>query len=91
MTKLIIESADTWTSEKIRFAIDVEIHLLKSAANKIKDKLNGFETTYGSLNRDAMYGKLDDMLLVEWEGEIEALRRVQHKLKSLEEINFEYR
>jgi hypothetical protein len=91
MTKLIIESDDTWMREKIKFAIDVEIHLLKKAADKIKDKLTRFEKLYGPLDRDKIYGKVDDMILVEWEGEIESLRRVQRKLKSLEEINFEYR
>ncbi len=91
MTKLIIESDDTWTREKIKFAIDVEIHLLKKAVDKIKDKLNSFEKSYGPLDRDKMYDKVDDMILVEWEGEIESLQRVQRKLKSLEDINFEYR
>lgn len=91
MTKLIIESDDTWTREKIKFAIDAGIHLLKRAADKIKDKLDGFEKSYGFLDRDKLYGKVDDMVLVEWEGEIESLRRVQRKLKSLEDINFEYR
>ncbi len=91
MTKLIIESDDTWTREKIKFAIDTEIHLLKKAADKIQEKINGFEKAYGPLDRDKLYGKLSDMVLVEWEGEIESLRRVRHKLKSLEEINFEYR
>jgi tRNA splicing ligase len=91
MTKLIIESDDTWTREKIKFAIDVEIHLLKKASDKIQVKLNSFEKTYGPLDRDKLYGKMDDMILVEWEGEIESLRRVRRKLKSLEEINFEYR
>ncbi len=91
MTKLIIESDDTWTREKINFSIDVEIHLFKKAAYKIKDKFNSFEKTHGPLDRNKMYGKVDDMVLVEWEGEIESLRRVQRKLKSLEDINFEYR
>lgn len=91
MTKLIIESDDIWTREKIKFAIDVEIHLLKKAADKIKDKLNGFEKSYGPLDRDKLYGNVDDMILVEWEGEIESLRRVEQKLKSLQEINIEYR
>jgi hypothetical protein len=38
-----------------------------------------------------MYGIVDDMILVEWEGEAESLKRVQGRLKSLEEISFEYR
>ncbi len=91
MTKLIIETDDTWTREKIKFAIDTETHMLRKTAEKIQQKIKDFENKHGKLDRGKLYGKIDDMELVEWEGEIESLRRVQSKLKSLEEINFEYR
>ena len=91
MTKLIIETDDAWTREKIKFAIDTEIHLLKKTVDKINRKILGFEHAYGQLDRDKLYGKVDDMILVEWEGETETLRRVQGRLRSLEEISFEYR
>lgn len=39
----------------------------------------------------SLYGKIDDMELIEWEGELETLQRIQKRLKSLEEIVFEYR
>ena len=91
MTRLIIETDDTWTREKIRFAIDTEIYLLKKACDKIQVKIKSFEGKYGELNRENLYGKIDDMELIEWEGEYETLERIQKKLKSLEEIVFEYR
>ena len=91
MTKLIIETDDAWAREKIKFAIDTEIHLLKRTVEKISNKIQGYESAHGKLDRERLYGKLDDMILVEWEGEVESLRRVQGKLKSLEEISFEYR
>ncbi len=93
MTKLIIETDDAWAREKIKFAIDTEIHLLKKTVEKIDRKIKDFEKQYGQLDRENLYGKVDDMILVEWEGEAEAesLRRVQGRLKSLEEISFEYR
>lgn len=82
MTKLIIETDDTWAREKIKFAIDTEIHLLRKTVEKIEHKIQDFE---------AKHGTVDDMVLVEWEGVVETLRRVQGRLKSLEEISFEYR
>ena len=91
MTKLIIETDDKWTREKIKLAIDTEIYLLKKALDKVQEKIEGFESKYGKLNRDYLYGKIDDMELIEWEGELETLQRIQKKLKSLEEIIFEYR
>ncbi|MDH4163605.1 MAG: hypothetical protein OEW15_13085 [Nitrospirota bacterium] len=91
MTKLIIETDDTWAREKIKFAIDTEIHLLKKTVEKISRKIQDFEHAHGPLDRGKLYGKVDDMILVEWEGEAESLRRVQGRLKSLEEISFEYR
>jgi len=91
MTKLIIETNDTWAREKIKFAIDTEIHLLRKTVEKIEHKIQAFETKYGTFDRQKLYGTVDDMILVEWEGEVETLRRVQCRLKSLEEISFEYR
>ena len=91
MTRLIIETDDKWTREKIRFAIDTEIYLLKKTFDKIQEKIKSFESKYGELNRENLYGKIDDMELIEWEGETETLQRIQKRLKSLEEIVFEYR
>lgn len=91
MTRLTIETDDEWTREKIKFAIDTEVHVLRKTLEKIRNKLSAFERKYGKLDRDKLYGKVDDMELVEWEGEIESLKRVERRLKSLEEITFEYK
>jgi hypothetical protein len=91
MTKLIIETDDTWAREKIKVAIDTEIHLLRRTFEKIDHKINDFKAKCGSLDRKNLYGSEDDMILVEWEGEDESLRRVQGRLKSLEDISVEYR
>lgn len=91
MTRLIIETDDKWTREKIRFAIDTEILLLKKALHKVQEKIEGFESKYGKLDREALYGVMDDMELIEWEGETETLLRIQKRVNSLEEIVFEYR
>lgn len=91
MAKLIIETDNHWTRGKIRSAINTEIGLLKKAVEKTQDRLRDFENRYGKMHRELLYGRIDDMELLEWEGEIETLQRLQQKLKSLEEITFEYK
>ena len=92
MTRLIIETDNTWAIEKIHRAISAEISLLKKAVERTKNKLKDFESRYGSIdNRGSLYGKIDDMELIEWEGEVETLQKFQQKLKSLEEMTLEYK
>ena len=90
MTKLVIETDNNWTKRKIQEAIHTEIELLKKSINKTQDKIVNFEARYGKFDKDTIYGTIDDMELIEWEGEIETLERLNNKLKSLEEIIFEY-
>ena len=51
--------------------------------DKIQNKIKGFEDKYGKLDREKLYGKIDDMELMEWEGEMESQQKVQVKLKFL--------
>lgn len=91
MTRLVVETNNDWTKKKIEGAIHTEIELLKKAVQKTQWKLQDFESRHGKFDRDSLYGKIDDMELIEWEGELETLKRLQEKLKSLEEITFEYK
>ena len=91
MTKLTVETDDDWTKRKIKNAIHTEIEMLKRAVQRTLSKLQDFENKYGEFDRGSFYGRVDDMELIEWEGEIETLKRLQEKLKSLEEIVFEYK
>ncbi len=91
MTKLIVETKNEWTKKKIKDVIHTETEVLKRAIESIQEKLRNFETQYGTLDRSSLYGKIDDMELVEWEGELETLERLKNKLHSLEEITIEYR
>lgn len=91
MTKLTIETDDTWTRGKIKSAIEIEIDVLRKTQDRIQQKIAEFERKYGRMDRDKLYGKIDDMEMVEWEGEIETLQRVKGRLHSLEEITFEYK
>ncbi len=91
MTRLVVESKSDWTKKKIEDAIHTETDLLRKAVRRIQSKLQDFENKYGKFDRDSLYGKVDDMELIEWEGELETLKRLQANLKSLEEITFEYK
>lgn len=91
MTKLIVETNNDWTRKKIESALKIETELQIKAVKKCKEKLNQFEKKYGELNRDEFYAEIDDMELIVWEGEMETLSKLQEKLKSFEEITFEYK
>lgn len=91
MTRLVVETDDDWTKKKIEGAIHIEIELLRKAIQKTESKVKGFETQYGKLDKISLYGRVNDMELLEWEGELETLERLKKKLKALEEITFEYK
>ena len=92
MTRLIVETENSWAMGKIKGAISIEIGLLLKAVEKTESKISDCENRYGNLaNRESLYGKIDDMELLEWEGESETLQKLRQKLNSLEEINFEYK
>lgn len=91
MTKLILETDNAWTKKKIKDAIHTETEILKKLISRVQGKLGQFEGRYGKFDRDSLYGKVDDMELIEWEGELETMIRLKKKLEALEKITFEYR
>lgn len=90
MTKLILQTSNDWTRKKIESAIDSERLLLQRTLRKTEDKVNAFERLHGNLDRTSLYGKLDDMELLEWEGEVEILQKLREQLTSLQEITIDY-
>lgn len=91
MTKVTIQTKDDWAKKKIASAINTEAKLLKKAITRTQKRIKDFESRYGRLDRQALYGKVDDMELLEWEGEIEVLEKLKRKSKSLAEITFEFK
>ena len=85
MTKLILETDNNWTKRKIKTILNAEKNLIKRAINKSQEKLNEFENKYGKLDREKLYGQVDDMELIEWEGEIKTVERLEKNLSSIEE------
>ncbi len=91
MTKLIVETDNNWTKRKIQGVIHTEAEFLKKAIQRTQQKVREFERKYGSRGRETLYGQVDDMELLEWEGEIETIEKLQKELQSFEEITFEYK
>ncbi|CAK8721094.1 hypothetical protein GMJAKD_10290 [Candidatus Electrothrix aarhusensis] len=81
MTKVIAQNSDLWTLKKIQALVGLEADLLKKQISGILDKITGFEDRYSKLDREAMYGQVDDMELIEWEGELETLERLLRNRK----------
>ena len=90
MTRVIVETSNRWTQQKIRTLVQSEVTLLRRALSRTQQKIQTFERQYGTRNRDELYGRVDDMELVEWEGEIETVSRLRQKLAAMEDISLEY-
>ena len=90
MTKVIAQNSELWTMRKIQSLVGLETKILKKQLMNIQSKVTDFESRYKKLDRDSLYGQVDDMELLEWEGEIETIDRLQKKLTFLEQIAFEY-
>ncbi|MEE8329466.1 MAG: hypothetical protein V3R54_06010 [Thermodesulfovibrionia bacterium] len=81
VTKLTVETNDNWTKKKIEDAIHTDTDLLRKAVQRTQSKLQEFENKYGKFDRDSLYGRVDDMELIEWEGELETLIKITGKLE----------
>jgi hypothetical protein len=89
MIKIINQNDELWALNKLRSLVGIETEVLGKQLQISQNKIDAFETRYGKLNRTALYGKVDDMELIEWEGEIETMNRLKKKLASLERISFQ--
>lgn len=90
MVRIVSENSEIWTMQKIRSLVDMEATVLKKQLSNIQEKLAAFEKQYGKKSTEELYGQVDDMELLEWEGEIETKERLQKKLTALEQIIFQY-
>lgn len=90
MTKVISQHSDLWTLRKIQSLVGMETILLKKQIEAVQSRVLFFEKRYGKFSEQGLHGQVDDMELVEWEGEMATLERLQKKLARLENVNFEY-
>ena len=91
MTRVIVETGNVWTQQRIRTLVQLEVTLLRRVLRRTQQKIQAFERQYGVGNLDDLYGRVDDLTLIEWEGEIETLNRLRQKLAAMEEISLESR
>jgi hypothetical protein len=91
MAKTIITLKDDLSLAVIQHAIDREERLLTLAINQVEEKLAAFEARFGTRDRQSLFGTVDDMDLIEWEGEEDTLARLRQRLQRLKEIQVEPR
>ena len=89
MTRVIVETKNVWTKQRIRTLVQLEVTLLRRVLGRTQQKIQAFERQYGVQNLETLYGRVDDMALVEWEGEIETMHRLRQKLSAMEDISLE--
>ncbi len=91
MAKEVITLNDSLTQTVLQDAIGREKSVLTLAIAQAESKIAAFERKYGALERTKLYGKANDMELVEWEGERETLNRLRSRLERLEALQVESR
>lgn len=91
MSRLVLETDDVWMQTRIAALIRMERELLMRSIENVEKKISVFSQCYGTSDRDALFGAVDDMALLEWEGEMETLDRLKRKLRSLEELTLEFK
>lgn len=89
MSKEIITLKDDLSSIVLQQAIEREKRLLSLAIDQAEEKLAAFEAKFGTRDRQSLFGKVDDMDLIEWEGEEDTLLRLRPRLQRLKELQVE--
>lgn len=91
MSKAIITLKDDLSLAVVQQAIEREKRLLTLAISQAEAKVAAFEARLGTRDRQSLFGKTDDMDLIEWEGEEETLTRLRSRLQRLKELQVEPR
>lgn len=91
MAETIITLKDDLSLAVVQQAIEREKRLLTLAINQGEEKLAAFEARFGTSDRQRLFGTVDDMDLIEWEGEEDTLTRLRQRLQRLKEIQVEPR
>ncbi len=82
MIKIIAQTNEIRTLRKIQSLLFLETEFLKKQIRSTQDKIENYKHRYGKSDMDSLYGQVDDMEILEWEGEIETLKRLKKKLTS---------
>ena len=91
MTTEVITLKDALSRMVLQQAIERERRVFDFSIAQVSAKLEAFQKKYGAMDSNSLYGKVDDLELVEWEGEKETLARLRARLERLEGIRVESR
>ena len=91
MTPKVITLKDSFSQDVLQHAINREMRVLHWSVTQVKTKLASWEGKYHVDDPKSLFGKVDDMELIEWIGEQETLSRLRSRLQCLEEIQVESR
>ncbi len=91
MPKEVITLKDPLSRTVLQHAMEREKRVLTLSIAQVEAKIAAFAAKYGAGDSKSLYGKVDDMELIEWEGEQETLARLRSQLQRLEEIQVESR
>lgn len=91
MSKVIITPHDELATIVLQQAIDREKRLLTLVISQAEAKVADFEARFGTRDRQSLYGTVDDLELIEWEGEEETLQRLRLRLERLKDLQLEPR
>lgn len=89
MAKEVISLKNPLAQTVLADAIVREKGVLTLAIAQAEGRIAAFEQKYGTLDRERLYGRVDDMELIEWEGEQETLSRLRARLQCLEDLQVE--
>ena len=91
MAKEVITLKDSFSQDVLQHAINREMRVLHLSVTQVQAKLTSWEGKYQADDPKGLFGKVEDMELVEWIGEQETLSRLRSRLQCLEEIQVESR
>ncbi len=91
MAKEVITLKDSFSQNVLQHAINREMRVLHLSVTQVQGKLASWEGKYHADDPKSLFGKVDDMELIEWIGEQETLSRLRSRLQCLEEIQVESR
>lgn len=88
VNKLILSAGDRELRHIVEGALDREKRITEMALVRTCDRLRSFEKRFGGLEEARLSG-VDELEIVEWEGELLTYQRLKERLARLESLQLE--
>ncbi len=88
VNKLILYTGEEELRHIVEDALDREKRITEMALARTEERLRSFEERFGDLEKARLSG-VDELEIVEWEGELLIYQWLQEKLTKLESLQFE--